>query len=38
MFTFTAYGTIGYLTKWIEEDCAHPIEEMATGLRNIGGL
>ena len=34
--TFTAYGTIGYLKRWIEMDCRKPAEEVATGLRNIG--
>ena len=34
--TFTAYGTIGYLKRWIDTDCRKPAEEVAAGLRDIG--
>ncbi len=36
LVTFTAYGTIGYLAKWLKEDCATPVEETAAGLQSIG--
>ena len=34
--TFAAYGTIGYLKRWIQMDCRKPVKEVATGLRDIG--
>ena len=34
--TFTAYGTIGYLKRWIERGCRTPVGEAAAGLRDIG--
>lgn len=36
--SFTAFGTIGYLTKWIEEDCQTSVEETAGGLTSIGEM
>lgn len=33
--TFTAYGTMGYLFNWIEQDCEKPIEEIAHALWSI---
>jgi len=36
--TFTAYGTIGYLTKWIDEDCHTSVEDTAAGLTSIGKI
>lgn len=36
--TFTAFGTIGYLAKWIEEDCNTSVEGAAGGLTSIGEL
>jgi len=36
--TFTAYGTIGYLTKWIDEDCHTSVADTAAGLTSIGKI
>lgn len=36
--SFTAFGTIGYLTKWIEEDCHTSVEDTAGGLTSIGEM
>ncbi len=36
--SFTAFGTIGYLTKWIEEDCQMSVKETAGGLTSIGEM
>ena len=33
--TFTAYGTMGYLFNWIEQDCEKPVEEIAQALWSI---
>ncbi|WP_438297899.1 hypothetical protein [Sporosarcina sp. FA15] len=36
--TFTAFGTIGYLTKWIDEDFHTSVEDTAAGLTSISKM
>ena len=33
---YLSYGTIGYLKKWLDNDCEYPIEEVAIGLAESG--
>lgn len=34
--SYLAYGTIGFLKDWLQNDCRQPVEEIAVGLANAG--
>ena len=33
---YLSFGAIGYLNIWLDDDCEHPIEEVAIGLAESG--